>query len=174
MKNFNYVISIPLALLFSTGLAFANAGQKATQADLDAEVADRTAGDAALQLAIDTIELTPGPQGEQGEQGLTGVVDAYSVLGPQVTFLPDETGLISVFCDVGDFPTGGGIFQWQSNQELDDIQILESTATGLWDYPPADPASADNLPSGGWQVRVKYTGDWFSIVSATVQCLSLN
>ena len=186
MKNSTYLKGIPLALLFYTGLTFAAEGPKATQAGLDAEAseriagdatlqagldaeaAERIAGDATLQQAIDTIELTPGPQGP------SGVTNAYSVMGDQTFLDPEEQRLISVFCDEGDFPSGGGIFQWQAGQELDGIQILESTATGMWDYQELDPSSADNLPSGGWQVRVKHSGDGPTIVSATVQCLTLN
>lgn len=48
------------------------AGAKATQDALQAEIANRAAGDAALQNSINTISLTPGPQGIQGETGPKG------------------------------------------------------------------------------------------------------
>ncbi len=42
------------------------------QADLDAEIATRASADADLQQQLDTIELTPGPQGETGDKGDQG------------------------------------------------------------------------------------------------------
>ena len=47
-------------------------GKKASQAALDAEVANRVAADQVLQNNIDTISLTPGPQGEAGATGVAG------------------------------------------------------------------------------------------------------
>lgn len=48
------------------------AGAKATQDALQAEMANRVAADEALANSITNISLTPGPQGDQGIQGLTG------------------------------------------------------------------------------------------------------
>ncbi len=48
------------------------AGLQALQAEIDQEKIDRAVGDADLQTQIDTIELTPGPQGDKGDTGDTG------------------------------------------------------------------------------------------------------
>ena len=48
------------------------AGAKATQDALQAEMANRVAADEALANSITNISLTPGPQGVQGIQGLAG------------------------------------------------------------------------------------------------------
>jgi len=81
-------------------------GKKATQAALDAEIANRIAAEAALQTNINTISLTPGPQGVKGDtglqgpqgergatgaQGLQGVVGPIGATGPQG--LKGDTGL---------------------------------------------------------------------------------
>ncbi len=47
------------------------------------EVATRQQADTKLQTAIDTIELTPGPQGPQGEKGEKGDTGATGPQGPQ-------------------------------------------------------------------------------------------
>lgn len=61
--------------------------------ELAQEKTIRAAEDAALHLRIDTIELTPGPQGIQGIQGETGP------MGPQG--LKGDTGLPGAQGDVG-------------------------------------------------------------------------
>jgi hypothetical protein len=47
----------------------AAAAEQALAADLFAETTRAQAAETSLQEAIDTIELTPGPQGEQGQYG---------------------------------------------------------------------------------------------------------
>lgn len=121
-----------------------------------------------------------GPQGPAGAQGLTGpsgVVRTYSVLGPQTVFQPGEAKLLTVFCQPGDFPTGGGLWYWAANSDRYNHTISESSATGLWTYPnggPGEPYEEFNQPAGGWKVRVKYNGTFVTILSATVQCISTN
>lgn len=52
-------------------------------ADVDAEEAARIGGDADLQNQIDTIELTPGSQGDPGPQGPEGEQGPEGPQGPQ-------------------------------------------------------------------------------------------
>lgn len=118
-----------------------------------------------------------GPQGTPGVTGPSGVVRTYSVLGPQVLFQPGNAQLLTVFCEVGDFPTGGGLWYWAANADRYNHTISESSATGLWTYPnggPGEPYEEFNQPPGGWKVRVRYNGASVTILSATVQCISTN
>ena len=48
-------------------------GPKATVQQLEIEVADRIAADQALQVQIDNISLTPGPEGPAGNDGADGM-----------------------------------------------------------------------------------------------------
>lgn len=66
------VFMFSLVLLSGNVWAGNNSGPKATAADLATEEAARIAGDNNLQTQIDTIELTPGPQGERGPRGDKG------------------------------------------------------------------------------------------------------
>jgi hypothetical protein len=114
-----------------------------------------------------------GSQGPQGPQGASGVVRAYGRLGPQTQFFAgDAPKLLTAFCDPGDLVTGGGLFYWEAGADKDQHVILESSATGLWMYPP-DEDPALNQPEGGWKVGVKYNGTWTTILSASVQCLDV-
>ena len=57
------------------------AGAKATQDALQAEMANRVAADEALANSITNISLTPGPQGDQGIQGLIGAKGDQGIQG---------------------------------------------------------------------------------------------
>ena len=61
-----------LVLCFS-GTAAAASGPKATVEQLNAEAAARAASDIVLQGNIDSISLTPGPQGSAGADGQQGL-----------------------------------------------------------------------------------------------------
>jgi uncharacterized protein (TIGR02145 family) len=65
------------------GLGNVDNVRQASQAALDAEIANRASADAALQANIDRIELTPGPQGEQGPKGEPGAAGATGAQGPK-------------------------------------------------------------------------------------------
>ncbi len=86
MRSFN-ILAVSMMIVFVASLCVSTiasaqgqgqgqgSGQgvvSALQAEIDAEAAARIEGDANLQQNIDTIELTPGPQGEKGDQGDKG------------------------------------------------------------------------------------------------------
>ncbi len=71
------MIVVCVATLFTSALA--NAQQSG---GLPAEIAARIAADADLQNQIDTIELTPGPEGPAGADGAQGPAGADGAEGP--------------------------------------------------------------------------------------------
>lgn len=84
-------------------------GKKATQAALDEEVANRIAADQSLQNNINTISLTPGPQGvagakgEKGDQGIQGIQGVAGVNGePGIQGVQGEIGLTGAKGEKGD------------------------------------------------------------------------
>ncbi len=87
-----YAVITVITLFFQTTTAvYAAPGPKATVQALQAEIAARIAGDAALQGSIDNIILTPGPQGDQGLQGEQGPQGVAGPPGPEGPSAPDRT-----------------------------------------------------------------------------------
>jgi hypothetical protein len=69
-------------LVISSSAMAKNDKNVSTKDGLAAEIQDRIAADALLQSSIDTIILTPGPQGTAGTNGLDGVDGATGPAGP--------------------------------------------------------------------------------------------
>ena len=67
----------------SDRIASAQAGAKATAENLNTEIANRIAGDKALQNSINNISLTPGPKGDTGSVGSQGLTGDTGAVGPQ-------------------------------------------------------------------------------------------
>lgn len=91
LKYYSVVAILSVLLLTNTTVFAAppagiggRAQLKANQADLDAEIANRIAGDTTLQSNITNISLTPGEpgaQGPKGDTGLTGPAGADGING---------------------------------------------------------------------------------------------
>lgn len=125
-----------------------------------------------------------GPTGDPGADGAVGptgpagpagpAASAYSILGDQATLEPGEPpAQLTAYCHSGDIVMGGGFWNWNAGPggDRNGVRLTESSATGLWQYPSPDPG--DNLPVGGWKVRVHNEGGLHLILSASVQCLHL-
>jgi len=137
-------------------------------ADLATETSDRISADNALQNQIDTIELTPGPQGSKGS---TGPLGSKGSTGPTGTVLEAQScapgvfvtgidgngnllcGAISAACPSGfiEISYFGEVIEINDSDNLLIVDIMiGETISGSYCYDPNAPDNDDRSEVGNY------------------------
>ena len=113
------------------------AGVRATQGALDAEIANRIAGDQVLQNNIDTISLTPGPQGPAGTNTPDRTAELCALYHQLYHTSLIGALTIPAYCDVhyhiGDTGPAGGLVFYVTDDGLHGLEAAPvDQSSAIW------------------------------------------
>ena len=133
------------------------AGVRATQGALDAEIANRIAGDQVLQNNIDTISLTPGPQGPAGTSAPDRTAELCALYHQLYHTSLIGALTIPAYCGVhyhiGDTGPAGGLVIYVTDGGLHGLEAapVDQSAGAVWGCEDTDPGAVGTAIGTGAQ-----------------------